>query len=609
MKFFIFISLFVALSSCGKKESGKGQSNNLAPQISNVEENVFDINQDSDGDGITDNEEVKNGTDRLIADIPKLDNQLFKELLVTMDFYNKSNNSFKTEKFTIKNEKIELSWQKETEAVANGGLYMDSLLKSYAINSKFAKNGFRFKDYNEGVFSLSSPIIYENSLLNISRRILNYKREGFEVKQTRAKILAKILVSSNRFKHFTQPVFDIYYKSKDREDLIFIESQVIEGITYEFNKEVEIYFDFESFDNTISNQALLAGGASFFIKLRDFYIYENGLSYSGILRDVKSKSIPVTASYPDGENGNSRFETIYVGLQGGVAKMSTILKTAFKNDILMTNSSIDVVRGFNNNRRAYGQTGENETLRWFIGSSSVDDNVFSHNYEAGDGIGLAYLSDKKTQKKPIYISKSIINNSQQVNLVESLPSNTKNIKIRIEPLMYQIPVEFKTFVSLENCQYDGNRYYNRTDMKWDSSLSSFNKFVKMGNISIFTEEGDILSAKVGDLINNKLLTQKEIENNIIEIELSQKVIDSLPQSDIQPQVKISMNPNITYINLGHMEEIKNNCTRITDRNPGGCPKCSQKLREDLMTLSSSSSSIQSSAFEDQFDANVFVISY
>ena len=554
--FFIFILLF---SSCSfkpenieKKEKERKQSEVQAQSL------------DSDGDGVSDQEETKSGSDLFIADIPSFEGDLFSEMKVRVHFYNKTTKSVVPISWVIKDEKIKLSWEEEERRSSPGRPYMDALLKNYATGVDFKKNNFKFFDYNEGVFSHSSPVIYEDSLFSISEKTLSLQREGFELNRGEATIRSQFKINSKKFTSFRNPVFDIYYKSKNREGLIFIESKRIDG-TYSFNEENEVYVVFETFDQKIINDTFLSGGASFFLKLRDFTIYDTDERYSSILEKVQASSVPVTISYPENENSQkSNVETIYIGTAGKTETLKSILKKGLKDAVLMTNTSIDQIRNFSNRQRSYENSGQNETLKWYVGSSEIADNIYSYQFGPNQGIGLAYLSDKKTEKMAIYVSRTSLTNG----IVASsglLPSEAKNLKIKIVPRKILSPFENIVRFKKNDCgkgNWQVNEVtYEKIQLDYKNELNKASELIQRdGILRISSAKGIILEGNLGELFREELIQLSETDSKPdLEISLSKKILAELFKNRTQVTVEILLSPFRKTIRNGVINKISENC--------------------------------------------------
>ena len=558
MKFLIPVLLSVILVSCGKKESSSSSSS----QSENRSEAPVSI--DTDGDGMMDHNEILEGTDPYIADIPTFKGEFFKEMTVNLELYNKDNSAYQSLSWDVKNSKLKLSWNEKALNAPMGSIYSDSLLKNYASNNAYKKNTFTFFDYNEGVFSHSSPVLFEESVFEISKKVLEFEKKGFLVNRADVVLLTSFSIKSAQFKYLRNPVFDIYYKSKSREGLIFIESKKIDG-TYSFNNQNEIYINFQTNDQKIIYDSIINGGSSLFVKMRDFVVYDNNERYSEILSRVTSKSIPVTLSVPADDKSPAVFETLYVGSNGLGLSLQELLSRAYKKDLLMTSSSIDQIRTYSNRTRTYGESGANENLKWYIGTNGLSENLFKTQFTTKDGISLSYISDKKFDRKPIYTTRNNISNAYKLVQTTKLPLETKNVKIRIVPETYNVPTQMTRVVSRTDCARGttwrtNDVKYNIFSLGWtDDKKSFFSSALPQYQIVIKNKGKIIISGNIEELRKNRIIDISVSDDKQYgDISFKEGMISNVTDPTSSIEAIVFFEPKLTEITVGETL-ISTNC--------------------------------------------------
>ena len=563
----LLLMCLLVLSSCSFKKKNDANTSQTKNQIESQT-----TESDSDGDGVTDADEITRGSDPFLADIPTFSGDFFEEMEVKLELYNKLNNGYVSIDWKTIDGKTKFSWEEEDRISASGGLYMETLLKSYAGNFNFKKNNFKFYDYNEGIFSYSSPVFFEDSLFSISDKLLSLQRKGYEINRAEATILSAFQINSKKYVSFRNPVFDIYYKSRNHEGLIFIESKRIDG-TYSFNEENKVNIHFESFDSKIIDESLLSGGASFFLKLRDFTVYETNEDYSSILERVQISSVPVTIAYTS-EDKKSIVETLYVGTRGNPESLQSILIKAFKKDVLMTSTSIDQIRGLSNRSQSYEGTGLNETIKWYVGSSHIEDNVYSYLFKPNEGIGLAYISDKKVEKKPIFVSRITLATTQHSASSGKLPFETRDLKIKFVPLTLQVPVEKYITVVLPNCPKDQNWETNQVTYKkvvegWADKIKDFaGLFPADAYLAIKTAKGSILEGNLQALVKDKFLIINKDSGNGFSLTLSASIAQQVQKEKSQVSVEVLLVPKKVNIDIGRLDITGQVCQKETPDTQG-----------------------------------------
>jgi hypothetical protein len=564
VKFLLLFFVYLFFLSC----SFKPNENSFSQEKESTELSI-----DSDGDGLSDSNELKHGTDPLIADLPKINGNYFNQFSIDIDFYNKSLNKFENTKWSFENNKLKLGWTDLEYESTQGSIYMESLLKHSALAYDFKKTHLRIYDFNESVTSFSSPTINEDALINISEKVLELTRDDFTPFSLEAIIQSKFNVQSEKFKSFRKPLFDIYYKSNKQEALKYLDSKELDG-TYTFNDEHEIFIDYQSRNPEIIFDAIINGGAKFFLKLRDFTIYETGEKYTEIIKRVQKKSVPITISFfEDDGKSQARVETMYIGLNGANSNLYQIIKTAFKDNILISDGGIDGIEGFFNRERSMSEIGQNESLKWFIGAEFVNENIFEHEFRPNEGIGLAYFSNKRSDSTPLYLSRAILSPDKMANSGK-LPLKTSNSKIRIIPKNIQIPVAKKKQIIRGDCgngRWDVNEVrYNQTFLEW--SNRTYDYYEHMFNdihLKIYNIQGTILDGNLSNLVKRNFLRSKKLQSGEVELEFWDSIRKSLLNTDLQISIELSIIPTPKFINDGELEFISKKCNRYISDPPRG----------------------------------------
>lgn len=607
--------MLVVCCSCSFKKSNSDK----ASKGSNPVVSQIIMSKDSDGDLITDTEEVTKGSDPFIAESPVFTGDFFNEYKLDLEFYNKATGGTDSLSWNVKDSKVTFPWDKTVYKIDKSSVYMESLLKSYAVNSGFSENNFRFFDYNDGVFSYSSPILTENALLSLSSRLLELERSHFQINRVSLNILARIKIQYQNFKYFKDPVFDIYYKDKDKQGLILIESRSLSG-TYNFNEDNDIYIDFESLDSNIIQNAFTSGGASFFIKLRDFTIYETDTKYSSIIASITAKSVPVTIITTDSSNDSSNIVTKYIGTNAEPSLLTDILKKAFKENVLLTGNSIDQIDGLANRIRSFGDSRSNELLKWFVGANYINDDVFAYKFKPNEGIGLAYLSNKKVERTPISIVTGVINNNGPSFASNFLPIETNSFKILVTPKALLIPTDNSEMYIRSDCPRNSRGYevdrvtYERIIHAWSDQITNFKTLSEDNlNLRIVSSKGIVLDGSINSILASGQITSSVLTNGDIEYLLSAKFISTLNKISGQKKIEINLQVPTVQLNIGATREVGRQCqlspidhgggAQGTTHSWSGAPPGMKRQYADT------GYGIDSESFKHQYDLNVRIINY
>ncbi len=575
--------------------------------------------KDSDGDLTTDSEEVTKGSDPYVAEAPEFTGDFFNEYKLDLEFYNKATGATDFLTWNVKESKVTFPWDKTVYKIDKSSVYMESLLKSYAVNSGFSENNFRFFDYNDGVFSYSSPVFTENALLSLSNRLLEFERGNFQINRAHLNILTKIKIQYQNFKYFKDPVFDIYYKDKDKQGLVFVESRSLSG-TYNFNEDNDIYLDFESLDSNIIRNAFTSGGASFFIKLRDFTIYETDTKYSSILASITAKSVPVTIITTDSANDTSNVVTKYIGTNAEPSLLTDILKKAFKENVLLTGNSIDQIDGLANRIRSFGESRSNELLKWFVGANYINDDVFAYKFKPNEGIGLAYLSNKKVERTPISIVTGFINNNGPSFNSNFLPIDTNSFKLLLTPKSLLIPVENVERYIRSDCPRNSRGYevdritYERIIHSWSDRTSNFKSLSEENlNLRLISSKGIVLDGTIKSILATDLITSSILANGDIEYLLSSKLVSILNKISGQKKIELNLQIPTANLNIGATRIVARDCQLSPIDHGGGAAGTTHQWSGAPPGMkrqyADTGYGIDSELFKHQYDLNVRIINY
>jgi hypothetical protein len=233
----------------------------------------------------------------------------------------------------------------------------------------------------------------------------------------------------------------------------------------------------------------------------------------------------------------------------------------------MTSTSVDQIRGMSNRGQSYEATGLNETLKWYIGTSIVEDNVYSYLFRPNEGIGLSYISDKKVLKRPIFVSRVTLATTQSLASSGDLPKETRDLKIKFVPKTLLVPVEKYETLVLSNCPEDKFWTTNEVTYKkviegWENRIKDFSQsFQADAYISITSAKGSILEGNIKALIKDKFLLSEVDANNGFSLTLSQKVIQMIQKERAQISVEIMIKPTKVTLDIGRMIEIGRVCQR------------------------------------------------
>jgi len=542
--------IFLIFVSCSKGDS-KDQGNKTilqeeTVQISSSEE---DLSIDTDGDGVLDHIERKEGTNPLIANIPVIEDYEIKELDVFLEYSNDKTNALEILSWSVRDGRLYLGWDPETPREMGRGQHLiESLLYSEGVDS--IQRDLIHNNQNDELFSFSDPIPYEQEVFEVSQRVLDLKKQGYKAKGLRASLMSRIRVSSDRFDYFKDPVFDIYFK--DSAGKIYHLGRFTNIGTYSFNQESNIRLSLR--EGIWVVEQLANAGGRLFIKLTDFRIGEDGKSYSKLVREVKEKSIPVNVLIlPEDNDLLNKARTVYVGSNGKNLEISEILKRASEDNGL---------GGF--------KFSGAELDNWII---SHGRNGVVNEIRINDKLSAIYLPPKNTP--PLSAPSNIESFSLGTNKMISWETNSgqanKGAKLRIQLVKRSIPYnEFDQIRKKCDPGYEGELILNRSKIAWRN--------VSKINNDLFD---DIYLRAIGKNRIEGPITHL-IEDGIVELVISEnnEYADIIFKRDefIEKGMNYSLKllPKVVEIVSGAESLVERKCVKVERERPDiGCRRCSQ----------------------------------
>jgi len=545
MKMLGLMLILVISLSCTKSGSNKDSptTSQETVQVNTVEETL-----DSDGDGVVDHIEAREGSNPFIADIPSIDDYAIKELGLYFELLNEQNGDQELVFWLIKDEQVYFRLDKSAPRAMRRGEYLfESLVPSMGFQSYF-KQYLMEHNYNDELFSYSAPVFNEEEVFEISQRFLELNKKGYKVEKVHADITASFKVSSRKYSYFLNPVFDVYYR--DHHDQIIHVSTIRPEGKYSFNKTNLITFSLSDIEEGSDREALANAGARLFIKLSDFTIGDLGKRYSDVIKDIRKKSIQVTMlAIPEEGRLLDKAKTIYVGTNGSSLETDKIFDIASQTDYLK-----DLVPL------------QSSKSQWLI---EHDRHSYSKKIEPPTRLSILYRSPKKSKIYPRIVKTEFLETSKTRTGRAWFDKQTDVIKFRIQPEKRIVPYTAFEVVK-KNCESNfssGERIYQRSKIGWrEESEISFHELLDEIKIEIESSRERIFSGRatylleddLGDLVISK-------DNGYADI-----IFRKFEYEDIS--VKVELLPKKVDVKAGVERLIENSCVR--ERPDIGCRRCS-----------------------------------
>jgi hypothetical protein len=419
-----FLILLVILSSCSFKHPD--QSSKSSDPLS------VDSSLDSDGDGVPDPQEVLNGSNPFVADIPNFQGEFFSEMKVTTTFFDPTSNQTKEVSFQVRrNLTSENGSPVEERDFLSKGTQFFSEQNALLAKKAGYQVSYLSADLNaEDIGYYAPPRMNDRNIFPFSEKVLDLSRT-MEFEEINFTISNRMLFSYLNSQTYSDLVFDLYWYDDTQKTFKLIGSEFLNG-SYLFNEEYIVPLHFKTGIKELVREISVAGGRFLYLKLRDFKILETGKFFKQIISEVKEKSVPIL--FYDGDSEVLK----YVGVNGQSLGLEEILKRSLSEKFLIMNSKvISIGKKTEENtieRDAFKESTEVK-YRWQILTSEISNNPFSYSFGLNDVISLSYLSSENGFGLiPSYIGASISSSfPKTIKTIKVLSSGLTDLRINLRP--------------------------------------------------------------------------------------------------------------------------------------------------------------------------------
>lgn len=428
MRKILLIICLLIFSACSFKHSESLDSNK---SISTLKINS---NGDTDGDGVTDQEEINRGSNPFIADLPELKVRFLQNYKIEIFYHQKDSDPVKDQKTVVINTNIKDTNPDFKFRVGN----VFARLHSNKIAASFG----RFSSHSSGVIEdrdlswVSYPELDPKFFNSIS---LQY-RDVF----SNQNIIDNIKITLTNQVRLNESPF--YKEIKDLNLNFYFLNHETENYELLSNVKVDRHFQmgiYETFDVVIDHAPIGLIKDSFFKRgefiiseVDDYFIPSLSTNYKTLLSKVKAKAIPVLFETPLDE------KIYYVSSCDTGLHFQDILKVIFNRNYEVKEDSLIKIGQFSNNLSDFTylkEIKEKDKLgKWFVMTNEFKENYLDRLYLSSDRIVLSYitgtdLSNQKNEEIYSYISKIDGNKSEAVIPLGNVTPNSE-ISFTIKPI-------------------------------------------------------------------------------------------------------------------------------------------------------------------------------
>lgn len=426
---YILLIIGLLLSSCGFNSA-----ENTKEVVSSNESkaNLVNKNLDSDGDFAKDYIELNNGTNPLVANIPKLDIKFLQDFIISINY-------------------------KELETGVN---------KFATISSKTLRDDPNFK-YKVGTYeigSISQRLVAESGQFqgHTSAEISLEDLSWIKYPDIERRFHLKTLVELNQI--FDRQKYEVTLINIETTNVVRLE----ENTGYLSISDLELNFKFynysqqsyELFKTVKINQEFLQGvnevvkinltnvpiqlieenflrrGELFLSEIKNYQIPNIDKDYKQLINRINSKTVPVVINNPKSTD-IYHYATNEKGIQ-----INEILSGLFDSSFKLLDNKISQVGEFKNNLGKFEfineVKGESKKGKWFVLTNDINRDLYDHRFKNDDIIALTYSlgSDLGSQPESHQNFLKSINTEEETN--HQLGNLTTNSLISINFRLDQI---------------------------------------------------------------------------------------------------------------------------------------------------------------------------
>lgn len=384
MKILLILSILV-FQSCSFKSSQDSKETSRIEVATGNGPVVVNPSEDSDGDMISDGEELNLGLNPFVADIPKLRTRFIQNYSIEFNWLKQGRFSELPQKglidTKIRNTNPDFKYR-----------LGDVMLRE--LSFKQAASVGRFDTHSWGEHQKSDvtwikyPQLDEGFYHDQAIKYKSLFENEVHVNDIRIKLENVIrLMPQSRYRTIKNPTLAFRYYDYTKENYELIHQETIER-TFQagVNETVEIVI--ENAPYRLLRDNYFRKGEFIISELVDYEIPELGVNYKTLINSIENKSIPVLYATP------LETEVHYVALRG-ISRFHDILGRLFDSKFTIENNQLIKIEQFENNLSGFNQLeevkDEDKKGRWYVFTNKLLRHYLDHEFKKGDIISLSYI--------------------------------------------------------------------------------------------------------------------------------------------------------------------------------------------------------------------------
>ncbi len=489
MKYLITVITLINFVSCSVKHDDNSNKKSSIKELS--------INQDSDGDLISDLEEKEVGRSPKIANIPEIRVRFLQNYKITVNYLDL--NSKKEGSFIID---TKIGGNSPDFKYRIGNLFLrDSSFKSAASIGKFSSHSHG--EYFEHDLSwvkypkLDEKFFQEKVLLHSKY----FNEEQYEITNVRLELENSLKLKENTiFKQISNSELSFRFYNYETENYEIIHSQKIErNFISGVNEIVSVTID--NVNPKLISENFFKKGEFIISELSNYDIPTLKTNYKTLINSIKEKTIPVVLNTPLETSVN------YVAAGNGI-KFNQILETLYDKNFVIENEKLKSLNQFQSNLKDYTYLSEvkdqDKKGKWFVFTNRINKHFLDYEFKPNDVVSLSYILGRNLARQA---EEKIFNYRDQIHSTGSYQtyalgniSPNSEVKFFLKPLLQTGETLKQTDTYIGN--KDAKCYLSINDFKPMNQTFTFRKDLKeeISRIDLIVNNSNY---RLVDLINDK----------------------------------------------------------------------------------------------------------
>lgn len=503
---YLLIMCLALIVSCGFSSSDEeGQQEEAITE----ELNTYRGNQDSDGDLMSDQEEIDKGRSPYVADIPKVKVNFLQNYNIKQIY--DDGTIFEIDTRTAKDD--------PDFKYRIGRVF----LKENSINNA-AKLG-RFSGVTWGTIRqedyswVKFPEIDEK--FYFSKRV---QYDGYKEK----KIVESQITLENTLKLVESPFFNsieglelnFYYYSYSKESYILLHTEKIKQV---FQRGVREDFVISIINppEELLDDSYMRHGEFIVSEVKDFYIPDLKMTYRELLASVRAKSVPVYKTSPFDNDLN------YVAVSKNGDTLINILSHLYSEKFEIQEDRLTRLEQFSNNLPSFKYLheleAEDKSGQWFVMTNPLKEHYLKHKFTNKDSITLSYITGNQISRRKSEAISLFRENLYSKGTSKKIPLGniTRNSSVTISIYLKSLK-GIKLLTTNERFDFSPQCSGNCVGGNWSVwakfSNNSFQNFESEWSVNHKSEVLNTLDLFVN---NSRLNIEELIKENVLSVSLNE----------------------------------------------------------------------------------------